>query len=569
MSHVLHVFKKDLRRLRWAVAAWIAAVVARLIVNTAGAELSFGSLDLQLVVANLSDLLHFVEILLLALIVSGLVHDEPLVGADAFWLTRPIGGVALLAAKLSFAALFLVAVPMAGESIVIAAVAGDRQVALHAALAFAFSQTLWVSVLLALAAVTPSLMRFLLTLAGSVAALAVGLSVLLTTVLLTGAVDDNGYAESLLTDGTSWVVWRLLVTGAALLAVSYQYRHRRAGRAVAIGVVCVVAAEVISDRFPWRFGLPPEPDPGAWARDAALSPAALDAAVAPRASEDALGMSRTATRKYVGAPLRLAGTPADSSADRIATKTRVEFPDGTRLESAQARDVPVELHGSAPSDRTARLRSALGNARLLRQTPDEERWNSWPALLSVTDQEYERYGRVPGRLTAVVYFFIFRSRLVGAIPLAAHASLRDGSQFEVRRVLRRPDRCTVLVRRVGTESFSKPSVPKQYEFVLRNAARGEAVQGQAQLLSAPGPRVASTLASLLIPGTEHTYWGFEGSGFGFDFMDSVAEFPARGAGTAPSPIDAAWLDGAELAVIETAYAGRVTRTVTVDGFMMR
>src|SRR5439155_25164007 len=100
MSHVLHVFKKDVRRLRWVIIAWIAVFVARLIFKTAGAELSFDAMRLQFVVGNVSELLLFSEILLLALIVSGLVHDEPLVGADAFWLTRPIGARTLLAAKL-------------------------------------------------------------------------------------------------------------------------------------------------------------------------------------------------------------------------------------------------------------------------------------------------------------------------------------------------------------------------------------------------------------------------------------------------------------------------------------
>jgi hypothetical protein len=566
MSHVLHVFKKDVRRLRWPIAAWIAAVVARLILKTAGPGLAFGAFGPQIVLANLSDLLLFVEILLLALIVSGLVHDEPLVGADAFWLTRPIGAKTLLTAKLLFAAFFLIVVPTAAESIVIAAVSGSSRVALSAAPASAFNQTLWVSLLLAAATVTPSVMRFLLTLVGSVAVVAVGLTVLVATILLTVSIDENGYAESLLTDATIGVVWTLLVTCAALLTVAYQYRHRRAGRAVVLGVVGLIAAQIISDRFPWHFGLPAEPDPGAWARDAAVSPAVLDADVAPRAS-DAFAMDRAVSRKHVAAPVRLAGMPPDYSADRIGMKTRVEFPDGTRLESAQAVGIGVELPAPRPSDRTARLRSALGNTRL--HTPYEERSTSWPVLLQVTYQQYERYGGVPGRLTAMVHFFVFRSTLSGAIPLAAHASLHDDRRFEVLRVLRRPDGCTVLVRRIGIVPFSRPSVPKQYDFVLRNTARGEAVLGEAQALSPPGPRVVGTLSSMLIPGAEHGYWGSESAGPGLDLVDSVLEFPARDPSAARSPIDAAWLDGAELAVIETAYAGRVTRSIAVDGFRMR
>ena len=59
------------------------------------------------------------------------------------------------------------------------------------------------------------------------------------------------------------------------------------------------------------------------------------------------------------------------------------------------------------------------------------------------------------------------------------------------------------------------------------------------------------------------------TGFGFVFADLVAQFPPHGAYPEALPIDGAWLDGAELVVIETAYAGRVRRTLTVDGFRMR
>ena len=562
MNQMLHVFRKDGRRLRWAIVAWIAVVVAGLILKTYGAEFSFGAVGLQIVVSNVSDLLLFIQILLLALIVSGLVHDDPLVGPDAFWLTRPIGRFALLSAKLLFAAVVLVLVPMIGESIAVAAISGDLRLALLAAAAYGFSQTLWVSLLLALAAVTPSLMRFLMTLVGSVATVAVGLTLLVTVLLLTTSLDETGYTESVLVDGTSGVLVTLLMTCAALLAVGYQYRHRRAWRAVAIGVVGLIAAVVISDRWPWRFALPAEPDPGAWVQDAALSPAVLDSSAAPRISDE-FAMSRAAvSRKQVAALVRLAGFPPAYSADRIGTKTRVEFPDGTILESAQAIGVGVQLPATELSARTARLQSSLGKLRLLSRA--EDRWSTWPVLLSVDGQAYERYGSVPGRLTTMISFFMYRSRQMGAIPLAPHASLQDGPRFEVLRVLRRPDGCTVLVRRIGAASLSRPSVPKHYDFVLRNAARGEAVLGQTQPLSAPGPRVAS----VFIPGG--ISMGSASPAFGFDLVVEVTEFPARGEETAATPpIDAAWLDGADIVVIETAYAGRVTRTLTVDEFKMR
>ena len=46
----------------------------------------------------------------------------------------------------------------------------------------------------------------------------------------------------------------------------------------------------------------------------------------------------------------------------------------------------------------------------------------------------------------------------------------------------------------------------------------------------------------------------------FAFKDHIDMFPSGRGSDVPSPIDAAWLDGADLLVIEMAYAGRLTRS---------
>ena len=45
MSPALQVFRKDVRRLRWSIAAWIAVVMGREILKIAGSGLSFDSLS--------------------------------------------------------------------------------------------------------------------------------------------------------------------------------------------------------------------------------------------------------------------------------------------------------------------------------------------------------------------------------------------------------------------------------------------------------------------------------------------------------------------------------------------
>src|SRR5712691_11720427 len=185
MSERWHILRKDLRRLGWPLMAWVLIVAGRMIVATTGAAAAFGNLGLQLTVDNLSVLVTVIDLLMLALLVSWLVHDEPLVGVDAFWLTRPIDPLRLMAAKLVFAAVFLVAAPVAGESIAVAAIAGGFHDAVRAAPGLALARTWWMLLLLALAALTPSLIRFLLVIVVGVAAAAGLMSVFLTLVVLT------------------------------------------------------------------------------------------------------------------------------------------------------------------------------------------------------------------------------------------------------------------------------------------------------------------------------------------------------------------------------------------------
>ena len=65
-------------------------------------------------------------------------------------------------------------------------------------------------------------------------------------------------------------------------------------------------------------------------------------------------------------------------------------------------------------------------------------------------------------------------------------------------------------------------------------------------------------------------WSVEGrSAWGFGFFDRVERYPARSTFGTGAGIDAAWLADADLAVIETAYAGRVSRSIVVEGFRMR
>ena len=99
--------------------------------------------------------------------------------------------------------------------------------------------------------------------------------------------------------------------------------------------------------------------------------------------------------------------------------------------------------------------------------------------------------------------------------------------------------------------------------MLRNRQKRQAVVGDQTSPQGIGSPLA--LPFLVIG----MFGGAEGQG-SFAVAHSVTEFPARREGQPiTSMLDDSWLADADLVVIESALAGWLTRTVTVDGFRMQ
>jgi hypothetical protein len=188
---------------------------------------------------------------------------------------------------------------------------------------------------------------------------------------------------------------------------------------------------------------------------------------------------------------------------------------------------------------------------------DAGEYDEWPVVLKVGAEEYARYGDTPGRLTADVEAHVYRSHLIGSMPLTAGAVLRRGAtRFEILQVARHADGCSVLVRQSMTGLFGEPSAPPTYQLLLRNATRGEAFIGDSQFTHEQGLHMGNWFVSPPINGS------------GFAFVHLAQHYPARGPFASAPRIDAAWLDGGDLALVETVYAGRVTRSISAEGFKM-
>ena len=113
LALVWHITKKDLSALRREIVLWVLLTAAQVMFRTVWPPLTM-SLDVDLIefVNRVGSMLPAMRGLSFVLIVARLVHADPLVGADAFWLTRPISRRVLFASKMG-TMLLVLALPAA------------------------------------------------------------------------------------------------------------------------------------------------------------------------------------------------------------------------------------------------------------------------------------------------------------------------------------------------------------------------------------------------------------------------------------------------------------------------
>jgi hypothetical protein len=562
MNQVRHIFSKDLRRLRWSVVGWCALVVARTFIDTAGASIALGGFGLELGIGELSAVLSLMSVLLPALLVSRLVHDEPLVGRDAFWITRPIAPGALMAAKLAFAALFFLVVPLAGRVIVAAAFGTGAGDIARTIPVLALNQLILVTLLIALAAVTPSLTRYALAIVGVIATfVTLTASALLVVLLVTEEVQEGG--EVRLPDPTPAVVAGTLIVLTALAVIIYQYRTRRLGRALTMAGTGLVIVFLVSERWPWSFAVRPRTEMAAAPQDTPAITISLDGS-RPRVNDVFAFRRRTPPRKGIAAHAIATGVPPEFNVRTIFARSRLELPGGAVLQTgADNSNAAQGVIGGSTVGREASVEAALGGVRLLtRSNAMDGEWSElWPILLKVDERDFVRHRGEPGRLTASLNLIFERAIARGALPLADGATTDIGAMHvSIVRVIRRATGCTVMVRRSYVDSLF--AVPHQEDFiyVLRNKTRVEAAGSDVQPVSRNGFRSGGFFVFTLEPNV---------GGRGFVLDQYELHFPAGTRPRGPSvDLDEAWLAGSELVILEMIPAGLISRTVTIDGFRM-
>jgi hypothetical protein len=408
--------------------------------------------------------------------------------------------------------------------------------------------------LMVIATLTPSLGVFVLTIIGILIGSSIPLAAMLWAALWTA--EPSGYAPPGVPDATRGLVTIAVYLCAALSVVVYQYRHRRWRLATGLAVAGIAATLIVPELWPWSFARGEEIRPGAWAAGAA---AVYDPSWGTEVS-DVGRFGRGAPRRHINGRIMLSGAPPQLTVLQIGVRGRLQFSDGTAVESSQA-----AWFGS--SFRTATVEAALGGIRLLAAREVEMERQGFTPMVTLTEEEFARYHGRSGRFDADIHFELVRTREVGVLPLTPGAAIDAGvSRMEIVAVQGRTGGRDVTIRRWSTHSpLSPESPPLAQLFALRHRERGEALMGSSDTRWAMGRRGNAALT--LLGGALDMSIGVsdETEGGGFSAGTTFLRFREPGFGKAP-PLEPTWFDDVELVVLETARDGVVTRRLAIEEF---
>jgi hypothetical protein len=249
---IIHQALKDVRLLRWLLAAWLLVLLLYHGVAIAGLLIpgsvilaratgqSYADLRNGLPAANM--VLGWLGVAAFVVLCASLVQADSPASSTAFWLTRPISGRTMVASKLLVALVVLVGLPLALDvlDLLVAGSGGPEWRSSSNWLLLAWSlvrQLAWLLPLLAIAAVTEGLAQFVLIVIFEVLAFAALVGLL------------QSVARSWLPTHQWPIIFvpALLLVAAVVLAHAYlTRRHTRSVVMVAIAPVFLVVLMVLS-----------------------------------------------------------------------------------------------------------------------------------------------------------------------------------------------------------------------------------------------------------------------------------------------------------------------------------
>jgi len=561
MTHLSHLLRADVRRFKLPVAVWLLIQVMDTVYTVMRPGLAADPL-LRPAVDLLQGVLWLARWLGLIVLVPLVVQAHPLVGSDAFWMTRPIAWRALLGSKLVLLGTTFVVLPAVFEVVLMAACGVPFAQIGRVSLQTLLFGALLLAVIMAVSAVTRNLSRSALVVGGALVGFVLLINVVIAVLIrsmasgpLLNPVTGRGQPSP-----TGFVITTLFLIATAGVQIVVQYRTRLTRASIAAGLAGLAVAVLAGAFWPSNQQLLSAP---AWAH----REAALRFAVASPTGEFSLrqgGYAAASDEWQVGsARLRLIGVePGWVPMLRLADST-AQFADGTTLHTAENGDsstVPIESDDEQPA--AVMTRHVLGVTRLW-PSPGHDRPEAVPTIV-VSQSDFNKHEGATATFRGRFLVDLDQIQIVGTLPLHPGAEYRDSRRrLVIDRVVPRSQAVSLLIRQFSAGSVFDADALPGLSLYLRNRVLAEAVTGEEEAMH------VST--SMGLPSFFGMWgWGYsQVPGNGFRVTGEFVRFPPYGSDHTGLGLGAAWVSGAELVLVHTVPAGSVTRTVEIPAFEFR
>ncbi len=544
MNLILHIVRKDFRQLRLYLAGWLGLLIVAPVVVTLEWRLQLFSLVL----------IGVLKIVLLALIVSSLVHSDSLVGSTSFWLSRPVSARQLLAAK-SFLLFGTLMFPTLLVEFLILLFNGVTVRDILRSVPETLLYTLLaIAILMVLAALTRSLLEMLALGLVSV----VAMTVFVFVIVVVGGVPiikpvPFDHMASMTFEESKRIAFFLCLMVTSVIMVWIQYLTRRTRRNLILTLLALFPCILLPTQL-WTWDLVaavrrPEHE--------IVDPDGITA----RIDQQSLKFFRKPSTSLrdrrlvlhgnivvenqppdlIAVPLRVVSHVSLGSEDFGYSEYDVNEYEFRQLRAGGFRSADSDLDDA----RVEVFEEALGSVSLF---ADENRLEPGyvPKFSEIPEEDYERRAATRGKISAKVEFLIQKLQIT---PLAMEegARYRRGSDhaevLEVTILGKRNKIMEISLKESG--HWLLPDRPKSRWYVLRNRSRGEALLGRERNSNLFGvvPFILPTVVS------NHLWLEF--------FLPHID--PSYG----PE-----WFEGAELFRIDITYLGSVSKSLQMQNLVM-
>ena len=561
MKLVAHLVRADVRRFRLLLAAWVLIEVLSTVFTGVRPVLDADPRTMT-AVGLLGTVLFLTRWLGMIAIVALVVQTHPLVGSDAFWMTRPIPPRALLASKVLLLGTTFIAVPALCEAVLMTACLVPVGELVLVSLQTLLFQSLWLALVMALSALTRNLARFALLAGGLLASLVLVISVMLAVAMrsISDGPQLGVVASRPVSSPTADVVSLLLLITALVVALAVQYRTRSTRLSVSAGVAGVAIVIVVAWMWPWHPRPLPVPE---WASRETSLRLVAESSKGEFDSEHWSPWGRSEGSRIGRARLRLSGIEEGWLATVRLADGSVHFDDGVTLATAgNGFQEPIPFESVADSPTLVVMRNILAVERVSAGPQRNVLEVGVPAIV-LRPADFTKYSAASGTYRGRFLVDLDRVEIAAALPLQPGAEFRDRRRrILIDQVIPQTESATIRVRQFTAATMFDSAPLPQLSFYLRNRGAAEAVTG-----SAGGTMHMST--GMALPFMLGLGVSSAESGTGFNAMAEYITFPGYNPKEDAVTISPDWLSHAELVVVNTVQWGSVTRTVEIPGFEIR